>query len=171
MDIVIESLHNAAVYLDGVSFVGRAAEIEVPHVKKKMGDHNGLGMFADIELPMGVEKLESNIKWSSFDAQVLQAIQDLQVHRLQVLGNLEVFTSQGLTAQLPVKYLVSGIIKDGGKAGFKKQQMVETSSVMAVYHSELYVAGVNIHLFDAFAQIWSVGGVDQLAQFRANLGG
>ena len=52
MNITVQSLHNAAVYLDSIGYVGRAAELEMPHVKKKMVDHNGLGMAYDLELPV-----------------------------------------------------------------------------------------------------------------------
>ena len=171
MNITVQSLHNAAVYLDGIGYVGRAAELEMPHVKKKMVDHNGLGMAFDLELPAGVDKLESNIKWASYDQAAIQSTQDNNVHSIQVRGNLEVFTAQGLTAQLPIVYRSRGIFKDGGKAMFKKQTMVEVSTVMTVYHSELYVAGVQIHLIDVFANLWVIGGNDQLQQFRNNLGG
>ncbi|MGH7948469.1 MAG: phage major tail tube protein [Candidatus Binataceae bacterium] len=49
--------------------------------------------------------------------------------------------------------------------------MVETTSVISVYHAELFVAGAQIYLYDVFANIYLVGGEDQLADFRTNLGG
>jgi len=42
--------------------------------------------------------------------------------------------------------------------------------VISVYHTELYVSGVQIFLYDVMANLYVVGGVDQLAAFRANLG-
>ncbi len=49
--------------------------------------------------------------------------------------------------------------------------MVETNSTVSVYHCELYVAGTQIYLYDVFANVYVVGGVDQLSTFRTNLGG
>jgi phage tail tube protein FII len=49
--------------------------------------------------------------------------------------------------------------------------MVETTSRVSVYHCELFVAGVQIYLYDVFANIYVVGGVDQLSNFRSNIGG
>jgi phage tail tube protein FII len=42
---------------------------------------------------------------------------------------------------------------------------------VSVYHCELYVAGTQIYLYDVFANLYVVGGVDQLSTFRTNLGG
>jgi len=49
--------------------------------------------------------------------------------------------------------------------------MVETTSVVSIYHCELFVAGVQIYLYDVFANIYVGGGVDQMRKFRSSLGG
>ena len=170
--LTINALTNCSVYLDGVGFIGRAAEVEVPHPKHKMIDYKGLGMAGTAELWAGVEKLESKIKWTSFDpATLTMSASPFQTHSFQARGNLEQYTSQGRSAELPVVYLMTGIFKDAGSPTFKQHQMVDTTSVISIYHCELYVAGVQIYLYDVFANIYVVGGVDQLATFRSNLGG
>ena len=45
---------------------------------------------------------------------------------------------------------------------------METNSTVSVYHCELYVAGTQIYLYDVFANVYVVGGVDQLSTFRSN---
>jgi P2 family phage contractile tail tube protein len=137
-----------------------------------MIDYKGLGMAGTAELWAGVEKLESKIKWSSFDAETLtMSASPFQTHSFQARGNLEQYTSQGRTAELPVVYLMTGIFKDAGSPTFRQHQMVETTSVVSIYHCELFVAGFQIYLYDVFANIYVVGGVDQLSNFRSNLGG
>jgi hypothetical protein len=172
MNIQINSLSNANVYIDGVGLLGRAEEVEIAHPRHRMIDYKGLGMAGTAELWAGVEKLESRIKWSSFDAEVLgMAASPFRTHSFQVRGNLEQYTSQGRNAELPVVYLMTGVFKDAGNTSFRQHQMAETTSVVSVYHAELFVAGVQIYLYDVFANIFLVGGVDQLAHFRTNLGG
>jgi P2 family phage contractile tail tube protein len=68
-------------------------------------------------------------------------------------------------------YLMTGVFKDAGTFTFKQHENVDTSSTITVYHSELFVAGAQIHLYDVMANIYIVNGVDQLAKFRTNLGG
>ena len=68
-----------------------------------------------------------------------------QTHSFQARGNLEQYTSQGRTAQLPVVYLMTGVFKDAGSPTFRQHHMVETTSVVSIYHCELFVAGVQIY--------------------------
>ncbi len=109
--------------------LGRAEEIEIANPKHKMIDYKGLGMAGTAELWAGVEKLESKIKWSSFDAETLtMSSSPFQTHSFQARGNLEQYTSQGRTAQLPVVYLMTGVFKDAGSPTFRQHHMVETTS-------------------------------------------
>jgi len=171
MNIQINSLTNANVYIDGVGLLGRAEEVEIPQPKHKMIDYKGLGMVGTAELWSGVDKLEARVKWASFDPETLtMAASPFQTHSFQVRGSLEQYTSQGRSAELSVVYLMTGIFKDAGNASFKQQSMVDTSSAISVYHCELYVSGTQIYLYDVFANLYIVGGVDQLATFRTNLG-
>jgi P2 family phage contractile tail tube protein len=171
MNIQINSLTNANVYIDGVGLLGRAEEIEVAHPRQRMIDYKGLGMAGTAELWAGVDKLESQIKWASFDPEVLTfSTSPFKAHYFQARGNLEQYTSQGRSAELPVVYLMTGVFKDAGSPVFRQHQMVQTTSAVSVYHAELYVAGVQIYLYDVFANLYLVGGVDQLANFRSNLG-
>ena len=171
MNIQINSLTNANVYIDGIGLLGRAEEVEIPQPKHRMIDYKGLGMAGTTELWGGVDKLEAKIKWASFDAETLtMSASPFQTHSFQVRGSLEQYTSQGRSAQLPVVYLMTGVFKDAGSANLKHQAMVETNSTISVYHCELYVAGTQIYLYDVFANVYVVGGVDQLSTFRTNLG-
>ncbi len=43
MNIQINSLTNANIYIDGVGLLGRAEEIEIANPKHKMIDYKGLG--------------------------------------------------------------------------------------------------------------------------------
>ncbi len=138
MNIQINSLTNANIYIDGVGLLGRAEEIEIANPNAET---------------------------------LTMSSSPFQTHSFQARGNLEQYTSQGRTAQLPVVYLMTGIFKDAGSPAFRQHQMVETTSIVSIYHCELFVAGVQIYLYDVFANIYVVGGVDQLSTFRSNLGG
>jgi P2 family phage contractile tail tube protein len=171
MNIQIQSLANAAIWLDGASLAGRAAKYDVPFPKKKFEDYKALGLASELELPSGLEKLESTIEFTSFDAAVIQGLIDYAVHRFQVRATVEVHTSQGLTAQLPAVFLMNGMVKDSGKVEGEAQSRVKYTAMIAVRYCQLTFGGVQVYEYDAFANIYTVGGVDQLSQFRANLGG
>lgn len=169
---LVQALTNCNIYVNGVGFIGRAAEVEVPHPKQKLVDYKGLGMAGSLKLWAGVEALEAQIKWSSYDAAAIGlAAMPFKAQQFQVRGSLMQQGSNGVSAELPVIYLMTGAFHDGGKAAFKQHEMVETTSMINVTHTELYIAGAQVYLFDAFANIYVVNGVDQLAQFRSNIGG
>jgi hypothetical protein len=152
--------------------LGRAEEIEVAQPKHRMVDHKGLGMAGTAEFWAGVDKLEAKIKWASLYQEALSAVASPFVsHLFQVRGSIEQYTSQGLTAELPLVYLMTGVFKEAGSFTFRQHENVDGTSVVTVYHSELYVAATQIHLYDVLANIYVVNGVDQLAAFRSNLGG
>jgi P2 family phage contractile tail tube protein len=172
MDISVNRITNANIYMDGLGLLGRAEEIQVAQPHHRMADHKALGMAGTAEFWAGVEKLEARIKWASLYPEVLVAAGSPFVsHSFQVRGSLDQYTSQGRSAQLPVVYLMTGVFKDAGAFTFKQHENVNTTSTITAYHTELYIAGTQIHLYDVLANIYVVNGVDQLAQFRANLGG
>ena len=171
-NLAVNRITNANVYLDGIGLLGRAEEIEVAKPRHKMVDHKGLGMAGTAEFWAGVDKLESKIKWSSIYQEAETALNSpFTAHHFQVRGNLETYTSQGRTQQQPLVYLMTGVFKDAGSMSFKLHEGVDTTSVISVYHSELYIGGSQIFLFDVLANIYVVNGVDQLGTFRANVGG
>lgn len=170
-DVVINSLWNANVYLDGANLLGRAAEFEVPQPKRMMQDYKGLGMAGRVEIPVGWDKLESMIKWTSFDFPTVQAMAlTTGLHDLMAMGDIQVLSAAGLVADYQIVCNMTGTFKDLGKIPFKAQENVEIDSTFTVYHVELLVAGNQIYLYDAFSNQYIVNGVDQLAAYRANIG-
>jgi uncharacterized protein len=171
-NLAVNRITNANVYIDGAGLLGRAEEIEVAKPRHRMVDHKGLGIAGTAEFWAGVDKLEAKIKWASIYPEAEAVLNSpFQAHSFQVRGNLETYTSQGRTQQQPLVYLMTGVFKDAGAMIFKLHEGVDTTSVISVYHSELYIAGAQIFLFDVIANIYVVNGVDQLAGFRSNLGG
>lgn len=161
---------NANIYVDGVSLLGRAEEIELAFPKAKMVDHKGLGMFGTGEFPAGIDKLEAKVKWDSIFSEVLLTLSIFHSHQFQIRASVEEYTSLGRTAELPFIGLMTAQFKEGGPLNFKQHEQVDFPSTLAVYHCEYIIAGVTYLIYDLLANIYIVNGVDQLAVFKANLG-
>ena len=168
--IGVDRITNANIYLDGVGLLGRAEEIEVSWPKAKMADHKGLGMAGIAEFPAGIDKLEAKVKWISLYEEVLAAMSIYRSHQFQVRASKERYTSQGRTAEIPVILLMTAQFKDGGPLNFKQHEQVDFPAVLVVYHCEYYLSGVQYLLYDVLANLYVVNGVDELANFRANIG-
>ncbi len=170
--LIINTLWSCNVFLNGVDLLGRAAEIEIPHPRRITKDYKGLGMAMAIKIPTGWEALEATQKWQSYDASTIRSLCDSSsMTSLSAMGNLQTLSSAGEVSETPVIYNLTGIISDAGKVGFKAQENVEYTSTMDVWHSELYIGGVEIFMIDAASNQFIVGGVDQLSAFRTNQGG
>jgi uncharacterized protein len=168
--INVQRVTNANIYVDGASLLGRAEEVELAWPKAKMVDHKGLGMFGTAEFPAGIDKLEAKVKWSSIYSEVLQITSIFDSHQFQIRADVEQYTSQGRTAELPFVGLMTAQFKDGGPLNFKQHEQVDFPTTLVVYHCEYNLAGVQYLLYDVMANLYVVNGVDQLAQFRANIG-
>ena len=170
--LVINSLWNCNVYLNGTSLLGRAAEFSVPQPKRIMQDYKGLGMMGRIEVPVGWDKIEADISWSSFyQTTIGQLMSSTGMQQFSAMGDLQVLSASGETSELPVVYNVTGMTKDPGVIPFKAQENISYKTEITIYHVDLSVAGTQVYLFDAFSNQFVVNGTDQLAQYRANIGG
>ena len=57
---------------------------------------------------------------------------------------------------------MTAVFKDAGSFALRQHENVNTTSTLSVYHSELYIGGAQIHLYDVLANIYVVNGIDQL---------
>ena len=171
MNVQVNRIANANIYVDGAGLLGCAEEITCPGVKFKMVDHKGLGMFGTGEYPAGADKLEAKIKWASIYQNVSVLMSPFVAHQFQVRGDLETYTSQGRSQEQAYVFLMTAIFKDSGDCVFKQHENADKTSALTVYHAEESIGGVQTFLYDLHANLWIVNGVDQLTQFRANLGG
>jgi P2 family phage contractile tail tube protein len=157
--------------MDGVGLLGQAEAVEFAMPKAILAEHKGLGMAAKVAFPAGIDLLDAKFKWISVYPQVLSGISIFTSHSFQIRASMESYTSQGRVAETPVVGLMTAQFKEMGPLSFKLHEQVDFPTSAAVYHSELYIGGVQYLLFDALANMYVVNGVDQLANFRANLGG
>lgn len=170
--LVINSLWNCNVYINGTSLLGRAEEFEVPAPKRLMQAYRGLGMAARIDVPVGWDRIEASITWGSFDATTIGMLaSSTAIQQFAALGDLQVLTAAGETSDVPVIYNVSGLVIDPGPVPFKAQENITFKTTIQVYHVDLTVGGNQVYLFDAFSNQFVVNGVDQLLQYRMNIGG
>jgi len=168
---LINKCTNANIYLNGISFMGRAEEVNLPDVATKMVDHKALGMVGELELPAGLQKMSAKIKWNAIYPEVLKpAYNSFQAVRLQVRTSVETYEGASRVAQVPAVIFMTAVFKKTGGLGFKPQDNVEMEHELNVTAYKLEINGEEIVDIDVMANIWRVAGVDQLATYRANIG-
>jgi P2 family phage contractile tail tube protein len=171
MNTLINKCTNANVYLNGVSYMGRAEEITLPDIQPKMVDHKALGMVGESELPAGLQKMSAKIKWNAIYPDVMKKTHDAFTSvRLMVRSNIETYEGGTRVLQQPAVIYLTGTWKKSGALSFKPQDNVEIENELSVTAYKMEVNGEEIIDIDVMANIWRVNGNDQLAQYRANLG-
>lgn len=169
--ISVNKLYNANVYINGISFLGRAEEVALPQVRAKAVEHKALGMFGVIETAAGIEKMEAKIKWNSLYPEVLKdAANPYKAVSVQVRASLETHDSTGRVAEVPVVAFMTAQFKNFPGIGLKHQDNAEVETDLIVSYYKLQIDGRDIVEADAFANIWKSYGEDILVRYRANLG-
>ena len=170
--ISINRLTNANMYLDGNSLLGKVEEMTLPSVKNKMVEHKALGMNGALEFPSGIEKLEGKIKWNSFYGDVLAKMANpYTALQVQVRASLETYASGGRVSQVPVVAILTMMPKSLPGGSFKQNDNVEAETDYTANYFKLTIGGQDIVEVDVLANIYKVGGVDVLAEYRTNIGG
>ena len=170
--IQLNRVTNANIYVDGNCLLGKAEEIKLPDITAMMSEHKALGMVGKIELPSGFEKLEGEIKWNSFYRDVwLKMNNPYSMVQLQVRSNVETYGAMGRMQQQPLVTFLSVMFKKNPMGTFKQNDNAEFSSSFACYYIKQQLAGEDMLELDVLANIYKVGGVDQLDIYRNNIGG
>jgi P2 family phage contractile tail tube protein len=170
-NIQINSITNANIYANGVGFLGRAKEVEIPEAAFKFVDHEALGMVGMTELFAGIEKMEATISWNSVYADALRIFSNPnEPILLQCRMSMRVSNSAGLVDEVPVIATLSVVPKNIPGLSLKQQENVELETKLNVTYYKLEIDGEAITEIDLLANIFKVNGVDLLARYKRNTG-
>jgi uncharacterized protein len=171
MGIAVNRITNANVYLNNKSQLGKAEEVNLPDLVAKMTEHKALGMVGTIELFSGFEKMEGDIKWSSYYPDVMGvAYNPFTFASLMIRANVETYSSQGRIAEVPLVTYLTAIFKKNSAGKHKQHENAEYPSSFSCLMLKQQIDGQDVLEFDAMANIYKVNGVDLLANYSANIG-
>lgn len=172
MNIKTNKVTNAAVYVDGASYIGRAEEVTCPEIKPKMAEHKGLGLIGNVELPTtSLEKMTAKIKWNAIYPEAMKKTHNVfQSLRLQIRASMDTFEGGSKVGTSAVVIKMTAVPTKVGGLVFKPNDNVENESEFSVTAYSLEIDGEEIVAVDVLNNIWRVNGIDQLSDFRFNIG-
>jgi len=166
---MINRITNAKVYLKSTTLIGRLEEIELPNIKFSTEDVKALGMFATIEMPTGLDKLEAKLKWNAVYGDNFKDESPLKACSLTIKSNMKSQGAGGVLKDIPVTVTLSGVFKEIPLGTLKGQEKIDgLQHVMTVYYVKLEEAGTQIYEVDVFNNIIKFGSEDILNEFRLN---
>ena len=159
-------LRNCSIFVDRISKIGQASEIELPVPKEKVEELRNAGMVMPIEVKLGYEKLELKFKMTAFDPQTLKLF-GLKVGVVKEFMATGALVDEDGATHSAVAY-VRGFLRqakaDTWKPGDKKN---ENDFEVSVRYYKLEIDGENIIEMDPFAV--TIGGVSQTDDIRRAL--
>ncbi|MFJ4193941.1 phage major tail tube protein [Pseudomonas sp. NPDC089534] len=163
-----EILSNCAMFIDGVSFSGEVPSLTLPKVVLKMESFRGGGMAGEIEIPVGVEKLEAGFTTTGVRREALKwfGLSDRTACNAVFRGSFKGYKGK----VTPVMVTMRGGLKEVDMGDWKAGEKSETKHNMALTYYKLEVGGRVAFEIDMVGMVLVIDGVDHLAEERAALG-
>jgi len=162
-------LKGFAVFVDGTNYMGEMPEVTLPTLSRKMEEYRAGGMNGPIELDMGQEKMEAELKGSGW-VTGLTGKWGAAGHDAVMLRFAGAIQADDSGAVVPVEVVMMGRLTERDPGSAKAGDMVErTFKYSLSYYKEVVAGQVEIEI-DLVNQVEIVGGVDNMASTRAAMG-
>lgn len=158
-------IRNFNVFIDGVSYFGRAVEGKLPDVKVSTAAHRGAGMDGPIGIDMGLEGMTAEVSMAEWDP-VLVA----KLGRVERLAFRPAAQAADAVEATPIIATVGGLIVANELPALKpgENSVLKVSVDVRTYRLE--IGGSTVLDIDLPNGKRVIGGVDQLASIRKAMG-
>lgn len=160
-----KTLKGWTVFIDGYGQAGIAMGGKLPPIKAKTEEHQDGGMDTPEDIILGIEKLEWEVTLAE-----LSEIAATQIGRPDVpvtlRGSME--DEAGNTKAVVAQLRGPALSADPGEWGEAKKTEFKLGGTANYYR--LTIGGREIYEIDTRAGVRRIGGIDQLAQRRRNMG-
>lgn len=155
-------------FVDGNSYVGQVTEVTQPKLAMKMEEYRAGGMFAPVDINLGLEKLEVEFKMGGYMIELLRqfggAIDGVPLRFLGAYQQDD--TEEVASIELVMRGRFSEIDSGNSKTGDDTEQ---TFKATLTYY-KLMENGADIVEIDALNHVFVVNGNDKLAEHRSAIG-
>ena len=160
-----KTLKGFTAFVDGFGYLGRLNSGKLPKQTIKTDEHKDGGMDLPVELDMGMEKLEAELVFSEFSADVFATFGRTDVP-ITVRGSQE--SEDGLIEAIEAHFY--GLAKEVDPGEWKAGDKGECKLSLSPRYYRLTIGGRVVTEIDAENMIRVIDGVDQLAARRQALG-
>lgn len=158
-------LKNFNLFINGVGYAGLCDEASPPDVKIKMDEHRAGGMDASYEIDMGMEAMSMKLTLGEYAPDVIKAL--ASGNRIQLKGSL---VRDSDATRVAVTIEVGGRFKSFTPGNWKSGDKTSPEHEITVDYYRWNQGGEDLFEIDIENMIRVVGGIDQLAGIRADIG-
>lgn len=158
-------IRNFNVFIDGVSYFGRATEGKLPDVKVATVAHRGAGMDGPVGIDMGLEGMSAEASMAEWDPVLLKKLGTQQRLVFRPAARAE-----DAVEATPIIATIGGLITSHELPALKPGENSVMKLTIDVRTYRLEIAGEEIWNIDLPNAKRVIGGVDQLASIRKAMG-
>lgn len=162
-------LKNYNVFVNGRGLAGVAESCTLPEVSLKTDEHRAGGMDAATEIDMGMDTLSAKFSMKDPDLAILGLAGQMNSNSARVTFRGS-FVRDADMSRVAVVAELSGRIKKSSPGDWKGGDAATFDFEMSVNYYKLTVGGVEVYEIDVENMVRRIGGVDQLAGIRADIG-
>lgn len=170
-DNQFSKLTNGVLWYQGQCTYGKTEEINNPEIVAKMIDHKVAGMAGSVKLPSGWDQMEASFKLNGPLDEIARDAANVKAQReFMFRGSVEGYKGQSLVSERSYVAIWRGTFTNSGGGAIRQHENVELNYKVSCTYYKLTIDGKTIHEIDFINNIVIVGGVDLLANYKANLG-
>ncbi len=162
-------LKNYNVFHNGENWMGKCTEFTIPKLARKVEAYRGGGMNGEVEVDLGMEKMEST---QTYGGPMRQVFEQWGISKIDgvLLRFAAIIEEDGDGAKDAVEVVLRGRYKEIDSGSSKAGDKNEFKSTMSVTYFKYSINGQAIVEIDLVNFIEIVNGVDRLAEQRKALG-
>lgn len=166
--MIPQTLTNLNLFVDGRGYAAKVMEIQLPKLKRKTEAYRAGGMDAEIDMPVGLEKLEGGFTLSGIDREALSffGIGDGTQFNGRFHGSMR--DQKGAVVAVIVTW--RGLLTEVDMGSWKPGDKSETKYTATLSYYKLEVGPVVVYEIDPVNSTRIIDGTDELAAERAAIG-
>ena len=163
------TLKNFNLFIEGEGYAGRVEELNLPKLGRKMEEYRGGGLNGDIEIDLGMEKLEMEFTLREYSREVLNqwGVCDTAGVGLRFLG--AAVRDDGACATDSIEVVIRGRWRELDFDSAKPGEMSTLKVAVAATYYKYLVNGEAVIEIDHLNMIEKVNGKDRLEAQRKAL--
>lgn len=162
-------LKNYNVHADGDSWLGLVSEVTLPKVTRKTEAYRGGGMLGEVDVELGLEKLEMELKLGGLVVGAMRAFGAIGVAGTMLRFN-GAYQEDGAGLVTPAELVVRGLHVELDPGSAKAGDDTEWTLKSTLTYLKWRIAGRTVLQIDMIAGVFEVDGVDRQLAIRAALG-
>lgn len=166
--MIPQTLTNFSLFLAGTNYAGRVSELQLPKLKRKTEAWRGGGMDGEIDLALGIEKLEGGFTLTGIDRESLAMFGRANGGAFNGMFRGAFTDKSGRVTSAVV--VLRGLLTEVDMGSWGSGKKNETKYTVTADYYKLELDDRVVYEIDPIGNIRVIDGVDELAAERAALG-